>query len=120
MGVGCYLAGEPVCVGAGMADIGDACASANSCLPGQVCVGSDMGGFFCRGLCGPWMDCFDAEGLVTTCACGTTLACGPADICFAIGDGMGGAAHETAGVCIPAVDNDCDCTATPICQPVSM
>ena len=118
-GTGCYLAGEPVCVGAGSANLGEPCAAANACMVGMVCVGSDMGGFFCRGFCGPWMDCFTKAGEVTSCACGATLACGPADICFAIGDGMGGAAHDTAGVCIPAADSDCNCTGTPICPPAS-
>lgn len=116
-GEGCYLAGEPVCVGAGTAGIGEPCAAANGCEPGMVCVGSDMGGFFCRSFCGPWMNCFDGTGAVTSCGCGSCRACNANEVCFAIGDGMGGAASATAGVCLPDADADCDCNATPICPP---
>lgn len=118
-GQGCYLAGEAVCVGAGDGAVGETCMFANGCLPGMVCVGSDEGGFVCRSFCGPWMDCFTKAGEVASCACGATLVCGPADICFAIGDGAGGVADDTAGVCIPATESDCDCLADPICPPAS-
>jgi hypothetical protein len=123
-GEGCYLAGNAVCVGAGTADLGETCMFANSCLPGMVCVGSDEGGFVCRNFCGPWEETFDeTSGEVLQCAspgtfpsvkqCGTTTN----NICFAIGDGMMGVAHDTAGVCIPDDAAECDCQATPICPP---
>ncbi len=88
----------------------------------MICVGSEMDGFFCRSLCGPWMDCFDGTGAVTSCGCGAILACGPNEVCLPFSaDGfptnvyVGGGVHETAGVCIDAVDWDCDCAASPIC-----
>ncbi len=119
-GDGCYLAGgASVCVGAGVGQLGDSCTAANQCSPGMVCIGSTEGGFVCRDFCGPWMECFDAGGDPVSCACGSCRACGPAELCFAIGDGVGGVAHDIAGVCIPAADSDCDCTATPICPPAS-
>jgi hypothetical protein len=123
-GEGCYLAGNAVCVGAGTADLGETCMFANSCLPGMVCVGSDEGGFVCRKFCGPYLESFDADtGEVINCASQGTLPsieqCGATtnNICWGIGDGMGGSAHDTAGVCIPDAESDCDCQSTPICPP---
>jgi len=117
-GEGCYIAGEPVCVGAGTVPTGDPCSFANSCLPGNICIGS-AGDYRCRSVCGPWMDCLDAMGSPTTCACGDIVACGADEICFPIGDGLGGVVDDTAGVCIPDSEagGTCDCSASPICAP---
>jgi hypothetical protein len=38
-----------------------------------------------------------------------TVACAADDVCLPLGDGMGGTAHDTAGVCIPAADVDFTC-----------
>ncbi len=115
-GEGCYIASEPVCVGAGSVPTGDPCSFVNSCLPGSICIGS-AGDYRCRTFCGPWMGCFDlGTGTVTACGCGDTVACATDEICFPIGDGVGGVIDDIAGVCLPEADTDgCDCTADPIC-----
>ncbi len=119
-GEGCYLVTTgAICVGAGTSAPDDPCFTANGCLPGNVCLGSSMGGYFCMPLCGPWMDCLDAMGNPTTCACGDVVACGPDEICFPIGDGTGGVLHDIAGVCVldSEAGGTCDCSGTPICEP---
>ncbi len=102
----CYLFdGGGVCLQYGTAAVGDACEFTNSCAEGGQCLGSP-GAY--RALCGTIDEMWGDDGMdaLTWPLCcgadcdGATLPCqGASEMCWGIGDGMGGMISD-AGVCI--------------------
>ena len=105
-GEACYATGptSTACAGEGILNTGDTCGFVNDCMGGQGCFGEDDP--VCRKFCDS-TGCLDDVGNPNACGCGQ---CGPADVCFALPD-----SNDGLGICLDAVEIDCDCTSDPVC-----